>query len=187
MSDQTENRWSRRLLPLREALHRLEPSAALDARMDQALSAWPASRATSPGRGSPAWRRSPAWPAVFATAASVLFVGLGLHHLAHERTEPAAIAGNDYRASSAQSPAVSEANSGSNIKAAQESGHSPQWSANSAVFRVRATLGTYAAGRAEHGGLATGQHFWVDVGIASDGSLQIVRVAPTGTAETFVP
>jgi hypothetical protein len=180
VTDRAEDRLSQTLLPVREALHLLEPSAALDARIDLAVSAWSARRSAR------ARWRSPAWPVAWATAASALFVALGLRYAAHQGAEPetAAVKGN--RTESTTWPTGPEAAGTSESRGAPAPKKSPQSEGGAAVFRVRATLGTYGAGRAEHSGLA-GQHFWVEVGVASDGSLHIVRVAPTGTGETFVP
>ena len=51
----------------------------------------------------------------------------------------------------------------------------PAWAADTEVVRVRATLG--APGLAPRTP-AAGQRYWIDLGVASDGSLHVVRVMP---------
>lgn len=61
-------------------------------------------------------------------------------------------------------------------------------SEDAAVLRVRASLGAQLPVMAGNGSAPHPRHYWVDVGVASDGTLYIERVTPIGDdPQLFVP
>jgi hypothetical protein len=70
----------------------------------------------------------------------------------------------------------------------QSSGYTGIASPDAAVLRVRASLGAPLPVSAGNAFPAHRRQYWVDVGIAGDGSLYIERVTPTGeNAELSAP
>ncbi len=146
------------LSSLREVLHKQEPSSVLDERIHAAVNAWSNVRSGSLNR------HIIRWPVALATAASVSLIALTLHHASEDRGAAVHIPREPHVARGAPRPI-----------------------AEPAIFRVRAALGSSAAAHRENANFVTGEDFWVDVGVASDGSLQIVRVVPASGVDTFVP
>jgi len=101
-------------------------------------------------RASRPWTWPLRWAAVAATLAAVVTAGWTLHR----RAEVA----------SAAQPLAREP--------------SPAWAGDAEVLRVRATLGAQGLTPRFPTSPAEGQLYWIDLGVASDGSLHIVRVMP---------
>jgi hypothetical protein len=106
-------------------------------------------------RASRPWASPLRWAAVAATLAAVVTAGWTLHRRAEV-------------ASSAQ-------------RLAREA--TPAWAADAEVLRVRATLGAPWLTPQVPTSPAAGQHYWIDLGVASDGSLHVVRVMPADDEE----
>jgi hypothetical protein len=62
----------------------------------------------------------------------------------------------------------------------------PAWAADAEVLRVRATLGAPGLTSQVSTSPAAEQSYWIDLGVASDGSLHVVRVMPADDDERMV-
>jgi hypothetical protein len=156
MSEPTETIFCRALRAQRAALHRLEPSADLDARFEQSLQAWGTDRARATKRRRRSW-------ALAGAATVVLLSGAGWLAWHVRAPQPA-------------TPGV------------RKSGYVRVASPDAQVLRVQASLGAPLPVWARNGFAARARRYWVDVGIAGDGSLYIERVIPADDdPELFIP
>jgi hypothetical protein len=106
-------------------------------------------------RTSRPWASPLRWTAVAATLAAVVTAGWALHRRAGVASAAQRVA---RQASSA-------------------------WVADAEVLRVRATLGAPGVTSQIPTSPAAGQRYWIDLGVASDGSLHVVRVMPADDEE----
>ncbi len=174
MNDPIEATVTRALDRYAEALRGIQPSTHLDTRLETAIHKWTAVRSV---RRS--WRRPLPW-AIAAASVAVLVGGLALL-----RARPGAER-DDVAVVATPIEQLARVTGGGETRAALATGQLSLWPTEAAVFRVRASLGASAA--ALHPGGITGErHFWVDVRIANDGSMRIVRVVPVNGDDAFVP
>jgi hypothetical protein len=156
MNDQTAGALSEALRGYREELARIRPSAQLDARIAEALIA----HAQEAPRPAP--KRRFAALEIAAMLAIVVIVGLGFYLQLRKGID-------------------TENASELTVAPYQQSVVPPaqvyQWPVAATVFRVRASLGASGMMPAAVSGPPV-RHFWVDVGVASDGSLRIMQVIP---------
>ena len=96
------------------------------------------------------WASPLRWAAVAATLAAVVTAGWTLHRRAELTSSPQPLA---------REP-------------------TPAWAADTEVVRVRATLGAPGLTARMPASPPAGQRYWIDLGVASDGSLHVVRVMP---------
>jgi hypothetical protein len=106
-------------------------------------------------RASRPWASPRRWVAVAATLAAVVTAGWALHR-------------PDRGASSARGVGAEA---------------TPARTADAEVMRVRASLGATARAPQVAAWPATGQRYWIDLGVSSDGSVHVVRVMPADDDE----
>ena len=159
MNDATERAVARALDPYAQALRGLERSPALDSRMDAAIAAW-AQQST----GRRLLRRPLPW---LVAAASVAVITGGI----------ALLVSRDAKRPEVESavPMVSEARVARMSPLA--AGQMSLYPAESAIFRVKASFASTVS-VPETGEVAGERQYWVDVRIASDGTMRIVQVLP---------
>jgi hypothetical protein len=164
MTDDTSLALTRELHNYAAALRSVEPSQALDLRMNDAIEAWAARN-----RSRPTWKRPLAWIAV---AASVAVISTGVALLSsRERTHSEGLSA----AAAAELPGVQFQRTGVPALAV---GQVSQWPAEAAIFRVRASFAS-APGFVPPGAPQQGERqYWVDVRIANDGTMRIMQVLP---------
>lgn len=100
-------------------------------------------------RGSRPWAPPLRWAAVAATLVAIVTTGWTLHRRAEVARSAQRLAGEV----------------------------SPAWTADAEVLRVPATLGAPDL-NPQVATSPAGQRYWIDLGVASDGSLHVVRVMP---------
>jgi hypothetical protein len=166
MTDSTERALVRALDPYAQSLRTLEPSAALDDRVETAIAAWAEQSAARR-----LWRRTLPW---VVAAASVAVVAGGIALL---------MSRDGQRSDDARLPPLvtlpaevrpSDLTRGSELTYARLSplsaGQVSLYPAESAIFRVKASFAS---------ALPQGERqYWVDVRIANDGTMRIVQVIP---------
>ena len=96
------------------------------------------------------WASPLRWAAVAATLAAVVTAGWTLHRRGELASSPQPLAHEPI----------------------------PAWAADTEVVRVRATLGAPGLTARMPASPPAGQRYWIDLGVASDGSLHVVRVMP---------
>ena len=207
MSDSTERAVARALDPYAQALRGLGPSAALDARMQTAITAWAERSAVRR-----VWRRPLPW---VVAAASVAVVAGGIA-LLMSRDGPRASGADATRlvtAPTQTSRFQTAPTQAADFEAAQAEGRGPAdlmrhaaltspadparsaeptyarvsplaagqvslYPAESAIFRVKASFAS-AVSYPDSGDPQQGERqYWVDVRIANDGTMRIVQVIP---------
>lgn len=165
MNDPVENSLSAPLAHYAGALRELRPSRALDARIDAAIHDF----STSPRRA----RRRGVIAGLAAGLGALLMGGIMFwitrtEHGAAPTTQPSVSTAARDTTPQTEDPGFSV------LTAGQYS----LWPTEGAVYRVRAQLGATAAAIEPDGAVADERRFWVDVRIANDGSMRIVRVVP---------
>lgn len=158
MSSNTEVTLSRVLPELRSALRSVGPSSELDARYRRSVDAWSARR-----NAAVAYRR--ALPLLIAAGTIAAVVGLGWWVARERDRSMAAVA--VHQDSPLRSPSAA------------------YMSPDAAVLHVRATLGARVPLAGSDAGLARPGEYWVDIGVAGDGTVRVERVTPVD--ERFVP
>jgi hypothetical protein len=148
-------------------LRQTRPSATLDARLAASFREHAGVRHVRP-----AWRRPLPWVVAIASAA-VIATGVALLLVRVVPTESARYA-QAIDEGDAQ-PAQASDNTGDRL--AIPSGQYSLWPTEAAVFRVKANLG----GGSES--VPGERQYWVDVRVANDGSMRIVRVLPANPEE----
>ncbi len=174
----------------RDWLRRAQPSGALDQRIASAIDDFSAARASSPHR----FWRAPVGPAIAAGATAVLVAGLVLWltlggsgdagiGVASEEQPPGV--GEEVVAgmSAAQPHATPDsawpvARRVGGAFVIEPAGTYSLWPTESAIFRVQTRLDTVMPAFAAGNPAAAEQRFWVDVRVANDGSMRIVRIVP---------
>jgi hypothetical protein len=155
------------------ALRQVQPSGALDARLAASIRAHAGVRQVRP-----AWRRPLPWVVAVASVA-VIATGIALllpRTVAPESAlsaEATAEAGASANAPNSALPVHDDAGD----RLAIPSGQYSLWPTESAVFRVKASLGGAAQS------VPGERQYWVDVRVANDGSMRIVRVLPANPEE----
>jgi hypothetical protein len=163
MTDDTSLTVTRELDKYAAALRAIEPSQALDLRMNEAIEGWAAKNGSRP-----IWKRPLAWIAV---AASLAVISSGIALLAsRERTRTDGLS-----AAAAQLPGLQFERMGVPALAA---GQVSQWPAEAAIFRVRASFASAPGFVPPEGGQDGERQYWVDVRIANDGTMRIMQVLP---------
>ena len=146
----------------RAELARATPSGQLDARIAAAIH-----RPTGTG-GAFRWRR---W-AIAAVAAigviTVVLAGLTLRDARNEQTADGV--------GRAPAPVAAAAERGDTFAVAPTGSYS-LWPTDGAVFRVRTRLDA-ASAALSYAGAGDERQYWVDVRVANDGSMRIVRIIP---------
>jgi hypothetical protein len=178
MTDSTERAVARVLDPYAHALRHLEPSAALDARMETAIGAWAEQSAARR-----LWRRPLPW---VVAAASVAVVAGGIALLMSRDGQRSSDGGGAPQmvvvpADSAR-PSDTNTSRAGDLSYARLSplaaGQVSLYPAESAIFRVKASFAS-AASLPHSGDPQQGERqYWVDVRIANDGTMRIVQVIP---------
>ena len=151
--DATDSELGRALGAYARSLRDVQPSAALDARIAASIQEHGGVR-----RRRPIWRRPLPW-VVAAASVAVIAAGSALLLM---RAAPE-------RAVSIPMP------SAFGDQVALPSSQYSLWPTEAAVFRVKASFGTAPA--------AGERQYWVDVRVANDGSMRIVRVIPANGNE----
>jgi hypothetical protein len=176
MNDPTERSLARTLDPYAQALRTLKPSASLDERMDSAITSW----AQQSARRS-VLRRPLPW---VVTAASVAAITGGLALLlsregpASDDTKPMVLAVQPQPPSRvADAVASREGSAGGGRMSPLAMGQVSLYPAESAIFRVKASFASTSS-VPQTGEVAGERQYWVDVRIASDGTMRIVQVLP---------
>lgn len=143
------------------SLRQAQPSAALDARLAASIQEHAGVRPVRP-----LWRRPLPW---VVAVASVAVIATGVALLLVRAAPPES-------APSAQAVDQPASNDTGDRLAIQSNQYS-LWPTEAAVFRVKASLGGAAIS-------APGERqYWVDVRVANDGSMRIVRVLPANPEE----
>jgi hypothetical protein len=166
------------------SLRQVQPSAALDARLAASIQEHAGVRAVRP-----AWRRPLPWViavasvAVIATGVALLLVRATPPESAPSAqvsTRPGASSGqaiDDSGSAPVEPVGVASAHNDTGDRLTIPSSQYSLWPTEAAVFRVKASLG----GAAES--VPGERQYWVDVRVANDGSMRIVRVLPANTEE----
>ncbi len=173
------------------SLRRRRPSARLDARIAEAIARHRSERHALGGwRKINARRIGPALAAGCAAivmAASMLWLGRSVQREAAPEEVAGALESTEL-ASAPQAygvepsaPAAEPAVTDDDALAVVPTGQYSLWPTDAAVFRVRTDLNTL---RAVSAALPAGgeRQYWVDVRVANDGSMRIVRVVPVDDA-----
>lgn len=162
MNDDTAIAITRELDGYSEALRRLQPSAELDRRVDDAIETWAVKNGSRP-----LWKRPLAW---VAAAASIAVISGGVALLAmRDRGGTEGLS-----AAAARLPGLQIERMGVPALAA---GQVSQWPAEAAIFRVKASF-VSTAGFVPPGEQDGERQYWVDVRIANDGTMRIMQVVP---------
>ena len=178
MSESTERAAVRALDPYAQSLRDLRPSAALDERMGSAIAAWAQQRSSRR-----LFRRPLPW---IVTAASVAVITAGVALLLTrdgERNPTRLIAASPvpFEAVSTAADIASSGRGGSGSGGARMSplavGQVSLYPAESAIFRVKASFASNVSAP-QAGTAADERQYWVDVRIASDGTMRIMQVIP---------
>jgi hypothetical protein len=162
--DPTDSALGRALGAYSRSLRQVRPSAALDARLAASIREHAGVRPVRP-----LWRRPLPW---VVAAASVAVIATGIALLLVRTTPPE----NPSFAQAIDEP-IAPARNDAGDRRVIPSGQYSLWPTEAAVFRVKASLG----GAAES--VPGERQYWVDVRVANDGSMRIVRVLPANTEE----
>jgi hypothetical protein len=184
MNDElTDSALGRALGAYSRALRRVRPSAALDERLAAAIREHAGVRHVRPP-----WRRPLPWVvavasvAVIATGIALLLVratpvekAMQASHASGAATEAAVVTLADAPVIAPTAAALARHDTGDRL--AIPSSQYSLWPTEAAVFRVKANLG----GGSE--AVPGERQYWVDVRVANDGSMRIVRVLPANPEE----
>jgi hypothetical protein len=155
------------------SLRQMQPSAALDARLAASIQEHAGVRQVR----RPLWQRPMPWVAAIASVA-VIATGVALLLMRATPQQSAAQAQASDTPVSTDAPAgVASAPKDTGDRLAIPSRQYSLWPTEAAVFRVKASLG----GGAES--VPGERQYWVDVRVANDGSMRIVRVLPANPEE----
>jgi hypothetical protein len=158
---------SRELDPYARALRDLQPSPALDERINTAIDSW------AGNTGSKRWWTRPiVW---VAAAASLAVISGGIALLAM-RGGGRASTPEGLSVAASQLPGLQIERMGVPALAA---GQVSQWPAEAAIFRVKASF-VPTSGFVPPGAQEGERQYWVDVRIANDGTMRIMQVLPAG-------
>lgn len=170
MNEPIEHSTRNALAAYAEALRDVRPSAQLDERIEAAI------REASTNRFG-RWRRRGTM-ASLSIAASVAVFAMGLMLLT--RSGPSGHTADTAELKEADLAELLEPES--DPFAVVSPGPYSLWPNEAEVFRVRASLGAVGAALENEEGKGERQ-FWVDVRIANDGSMRIVRIVPADDIE----
>jgi hypothetical protein len=167
------------------SLRQMQPSAALDARLAASIQEHAGVRQVR----RPLWQRPMPWVAAIASVA-VIATGVALLLMRATPPESSAQAQASDTPVSTDAPAVAPTSVSTDAPAGVASAPKDTgdrlaipsrqyslWPTEAAVFRVKASLG----GGAES--VPGERQYWVDVRVANDGSMRIVRVLPANPEE----
>jgi hypothetical protein len=174
MNDLNERAVTRALDPYSQALHGMRPSSGLDARVDAAIKAWSDESAARRFLRRPLpWAVAVASIAIITGGIALLVArdGKELHgaEVLSAGTDPAQLHGAGVQ------PALQLRGTGVSALAA---GQVSLWPAESAIFRVKASLASTGSAVPPGGNTEGERQYWVDVRIANDGTMRIMQVIP---------
>jgi len=180
MSDSTERAVVRALDPYAQALRGLEPTAALNGRVETAIAAWAEQSAARR-----LWRRPLPW-AVAVASVAVIAGGIALL-MSRDATGGGDASTSQLVTLPIEAPGppglarVSSLPRASDLSYARLSplaaGQVSLYPAESAIFRVKASFASAVS--VPHSNEPQGERqYWVDVRIANDGTMRIVQVIP---------
>lgn len=173
MSSMHDERLSETLRLYRDALREERPSLQLDARIEAAITRHVPQRAHSPHSR---WRLA-AWSAAAASLAAIAAGVLALRPWSDATIEDVPRAPVSAPRSAATAPVVTApvVNASATDDLPWYAADLSPWPVDAAIVRVRGSLATDAA---HVRGSAPRLQYWVDVRLASDGSMRIVGIEP---------